>query len=117
MGIEESMCAHTFYMAINRASRMHLDGSTGGSFLELTAKAGMDLLAKIVENEAMHKHWEEFQEQSLVSREPLIDKIRGDEEKTIENSAPRVGSTEVQELNEGDSGQGLRKCRSTYQPC
>ncbi|GJN37190.1 hypothetical protein PR202_gb26118 [Eleusine coracana subsp. coracana] len=62
LGIEENMCAQTFYMARNKASRMHLDGSAGGSFLRLTAKAGIELLGKIAENEALHKHWEEYLE-------------------------------------------------------
>ncbi|GJN13385.1 hypothetical protein PR202_gb00079 [Eleusine coracana subsp. coracana] len=60
LGIDEDMCAQTFYMAINKASRMHLDGSARGSFLRLTAKAGIELLGKIAENEALHKHWEEY---------------------------------------------------------
>ncbi|GJN25153.1 hypothetical protein PR202_gb12945 [Eleusine coracana subsp. coracana] len=56
------MCAQTFYMAINKASRMHLDGSARGSFLRLTTKAGIELLGRIAENEALHKHWEEYLE-------------------------------------------------------
>ncbi|GJM99668.1 hypothetical protein PR202_ga16789 [Eleusine coracana subsp. coracana] len=62
LGIDENMCAQTFYMAINKASRMHLDGSARGSFLRLTAKVGIELLDKIAENEAFHKHWEEYLE-------------------------------------------------------
>ncbi|GJN25277.1 hypothetical protein PR202_gb13082 [Eleusine coracana subsp. coracana] len=55
LSIDENMCAQTFYMAI-KASRMHLDGSSRGSFLRLTAKAGIELLGKIAENEALHKY-------------------------------------------------------------
>ncbi|GJN40135.1 hypothetical protein PR202_gb29309 [Eleusine coracana subsp. coracana] len=62
LGIDENMCAQTFYMAINKASRMHLDGSARGSFLRLTAKAGIELLGKIAENEALHKYWEDYLE-------------------------------------------------------
>ncbi|GJN05357.1 hypothetical protein PR202_ga22978 [Eleusine coracana subsp. coracana] len=62
LGNYENMCAQTFYMAINKESRMHLDGSTGGSFLRLTTKVGIELLGKIAENEALHKHWEEYLE-------------------------------------------------------
>ncbi|GJN31851.1 hypothetical protein PR202_gb20302 [Eleusine coracana subsp. coracana] len=60
LGINENMCAQTFYMAINKASRVHLNGSAGGSFLRSTAKEGNELLSKIAENEALHKHWEEY---------------------------------------------------------
>ncbi|GJN31961.1 hypothetical protein PR202_gb20425 [Eleusine coracana subsp. coracana] len=56
------MCAQTFYMPKNKASRMHLDGSARGSFLRLTAKARIELLGKIAENEALHKHWKEYLE-------------------------------------------------------
>ncbi|KAK3120726.1 hypothetical protein QOZ80_9AG0692880 [Eleusine coracana subsp. coracana] len=62
LGIDKNMCAQTFYMAIDKASRMHLDGSAGGSFLRLTAKVGIELIGKIAENEALHKHWEEYLE-------------------------------------------------------
>ncbi|GJM99717.1 hypothetical protein PR202_ga16844 [Eleusine coracana subsp. coracana] len=62
LGIDENMCAQTFYMAIDKESRMHLEGSAGGSFLRLTAKVEIELLSKIVENEALHKHWEEYLE-------------------------------------------------------
>ncbi|GJN35025.1 hypothetical protein PR202_gb23750 [Eleusine coracana subsp. coracana] len=50
LGIDENMCAQTFYMAINKASRMHLDESARGSFLRLTAKEGIELLSQIAEN-------------------------------------------------------------------
>ncbi|GJN12775.1 hypothetical protein PR202_ga31085 [Eleusine coracana subsp. coracana] len=62
LGIDENMCAQTFYMAIHKESRMHLDGSAGGSFLRLTTKVGIKLLGKIAENEALHKHWKEYLE-------------------------------------------------------
>ncbi|GJN35063.1 hypothetical protein PR202_gb23795 [Eleusine coracana subsp. coracana] len=62
LSIDENMCSQTFYMATNKASRMHLDGSARGSFLRLTTKAGIELLSKIAENEALHNHWEEYLE-------------------------------------------------------
>lgn len=46
LGIDDNLVAQTFYMSLEGVSQMHLDGSAGGSFLDLTAKEGMDILTR-----------------------------------------------------------------------
>lgn len=77
---------------------MHFVGSVGGSFLDLTDKAGMDLLIKIANTEAMRKHWDEFQEdpnpplEHTLTDDPL--KLRYEAGKLTVSEAALVGNSE-----------------------
>ncbi|GJN11760.1 hypothetical protein PR202_ga29977 [Eleusine coracana subsp. coracana] len=98
LGIDENMCAQAFYMAINKASRMHLDGSAGGSFLSLTAKVGMELLGKIAENEALHKHWEEYLEPNRQCPEVMKKEESPAEEILMSKSRSMITSEQFEEI-------------------
>lgn len=79
-------------MSLQGNSRMHLDGSAGESFLDLTAKAGMDLLTKIAKNKAMHKHWEAFEEDPSPPTKPT--QIKASNEYDAKRSASKIASVE-----------------------
>ncbi|GJN12762.1 hypothetical protein PR202_ga31070 [Eleusine coracana subsp. coracana] len=98
LGIDENMCAQTFYMAINKESRMHLDGSAGGSFLRLTTKVGIELLGKIAENEALHKHWEEYQEPNWQCPEAMKKEESPAEQILMSESRSMITSKQFEEI-------------------
>ncbi|GJN03401.1 hypothetical protein PR202_ga20842 [Eleusine coracana subsp. coracana] len=98
LGIDENMCAQTFYMAINKESRMHLDGSAGGSFLRLTAKVGIELLGKIAENNALHKHWEEYLEPNRQCLEVMKKEESPAEQILMSESRSMITSGQFEEI-------------------
>ncbi|GJN07773.1 hypothetical protein PR202_ga25634 [Eleusine coracana subsp. coracana] len=64
LGMDDNLLVQTFYMSLKGLSIMHLDSSARGSFLDVTTKVGMDLLIKIASTKALHRHWDEFEEDS-----------------------------------------------------